>query len=854
MTSESAVPRALARVVCLVVLVGGFVGPALTSQAADGALPMGLIMRSGDVDLGGLSGKDADMLRRVQDARAGGAGLSDADRSRIAAGLREQRDGLLQPEADGDGIGPGPQDSDAPQDHVADSSQSQLERMLAGVIPSGVSVELTQYGYAFFNGGAPSFAPDQNVPVGPDYVVGPGDNFKVYLWGKVENSYDLTVSRNGEVTIPKLGPIAVSGLSLANVKQLLAKRFKAFYPEFELSITMGRLRTIQIFVVGEARSPGTYSVSSLSTVVTALFAAGGPSKIGSMRSIRLVRDGETAKTIDLYDFFLKGSKRQDERLRPGDTLFIPVIGPVVGVAGNVRRPAIYEARKSCTVGEALQVAGGVLPVASLQNIVVERAEQHARRIVMNFNVDAEGNGPEKALGTPLLDGDLVKVYPIHKAVKNVVYLEGHVKYPREYEFKKGMRLRNLIPSFDSLLPEPYLPQAEIRRLVPPELRPEVVSFDLGALLKGDQDQNIALHDLDRVVIHHRWDKEIAPQVRIGGQVRNPGPFRLHDGLRIKDLIYQAGGFTEKAAADRGTVCRIVQGRDGMDMIEIDFAPARAVAGLSPDNVLLKPDDAVYVRGIPDYGEALTRSVRLDGEFRFPGEYSFTEGERLSSVIERAGGLTDKAFPFGAVFFREAVKSVQEKRLKDYVDRLEEEVLTLGGQAAGTATDSSEALILMRALTSKKALLEKMRTATATGRMVIDLNVIVSGGSAGDFELRPGDRLVVRKKPDFVSILGEVYNPTALLAKGDMSLKHALRQVGGVTDNAEEDNIYVVRANGEVLSKESYTGLLSSAKVGPGDTVIVPKKIETYAGMRLTKDITEILFRIAVAAGVVIAAF
>ena len=361
---------------------------------------------------------------------------------------------------------------------------SRIELILSGQFPTDISRELRQFGYDFFDPQVSTFAPVTNVPVGPDYVIGPGDSFTINLWGKAENRFDAEVDREGRISLPQVGTVTVSGLRFEELKPFLYRRFKEYHPDFHISVTMGRLRTVEVFVVGEARKPGTYTVSSLSTVITSLYAAGGPSKNGSLRNVQVFRQGEKVKSIDLYDFLVHGAKKDDIRLQSQDTLFVPVLGPVIGVAGNVRRPAIYEMKGGETIRDAIALAGGVLPTGELQNVVVERMVGNRKRVIGSFNLDPSSIKAEEDLKASLQDGDVIKIYPIHGAIGKVVRLEGHVKYPREYEWKPDMRLRDIIPSYSALLPEPYLPQAEIIRLVPPDSHPEIIPFDLGALLSG----------------------------------------------------------------------------------------------------------------------------------------------------------------------------------------------------------------------------------------------------------------------------------------------------------------------------------------------------------------------------------
>lgn len=758
-----------------------------------------------------------------------------------------------------------------PEDELV-QPPSNIEQILSGAFPEEISRELQQYGYDFFLNRDISFAPDTGIPVGNDYIIGPGDNFKIHLWGKFEDVYDVTVNREGGIIIPRVGTVNVNGLSYSEMKMHLYHRFKEYYTDFQISITMGELRTIGIFVVGEALVPGTYSVSSLSTLVTALFEVKGPSKNGSLRNIQLIRNSKVIKTLDLYQFFLRGDKSQDHRLEPGDTIFIPVIGPVAGVAGNVRRPAIYELRAGENINSVIQHAGGLLPTGNLQNVVVERIEGHQKRVIKSFSINPGSPADEKEMLTQLKDGDLVKIYPVHKEIRNVVSLEGHVKYPREYEFRPGMTLKDLIPSYDVLLPEPYLAQGEIMRSIPPDHHTEIVKFDLGRMLEGDPASDLELKELDRVIVYHKWEKESRPEVHIKGAVYSPGAFTLYEGMDIKDLIFQAGNLTDKAYMGQGTISRILISEGGTDSISLMFSPEKAMAGIMPDNMPLEPNDTVYIREIPQLMDAMSRTVDLEGEFNFPGEYTFQEGERISSIIKKAGGLTTDAYPYGAIFQRESVRKIQSERFRDYIDTLEEEIFTTTIKMAEISMDKDQAQIAAQELATKKQLLEKMKAASPTGRMVIDLDDLLSeNGTEDDFQLRPGDRLIVSKRPDHVNVMGEVYNPTALLFQKGKSVGYYLNRVGGMNDQAHEKEIYLVKANGDVISKgqESFFGLLNwdgknqrwkvargfeSQQLDPGDTIIVPRKLVKYPWLALTKTITEITYQIAVTAGVIIAAY
>ena len=780
--------------------------------------------------------------------------LSESERSKWLAQYPELEPETISP------IG-------APEITEAELSKlSDIEKILSGIFPTDISRILTQFGYNFFSKGPSSFIPERVVPVGPDYIIGPDDRFTINLWGRAEEAYYVSVSRDGRITLPRLGTLDVGGLTLSEMESFLLSKFREYYPDFEMSITMGALRSVDVFIIGELESPGTYSLSALSTVISALFASGGPSKNGSLRDIRVYNEGELVKSIDLYEFFIKGTKGDDIRLKQGYTIFIPVIGPVAGIAGNVKRPAVYEMKGIQTIGDIIEFAGGVLPTGHLQNVVVERIIGHQRRVINSFNLDPSNEKSALNLDTQVQDGDVIKIYPVDKTMEQVVYLEGHVKYPMEYELKPGMRLIDIIPSFDALLPEPYLTQAEIIRLIPPDFHTEIIEFNLGSLLAGEEEQNLLLQDRDRIIIYDMWEKSDIPQVTINGALRNPGVYRLYEGMTIKDLIFQAGNMTRSAYMESADLTRIVPSTEGTDIIKLSFSPQRAFEGVPEDNIILEDNDQVYIREIPKYQQALDRKVVLEGEFMFPGTYAFSEGETLSSVIERAGGLTEEAYPLGSVFLRESVRDTQKERQEAYINRLEQETLTLSAFAQETALDSGEAAVVAQTLSAKKELLEKLRDAEPTGRMVIDISeILLMPSAATDIELRPGDRLIIGKRPDSVNVMGEVYNPNAILFEEGMDVDYYLNLVGGPTDNAEQKQGYIIKADGTVISKrQEKFGLISwdgenhrwkfgggfySTELDPGDTIIIPKKIATVGWLKGLKDVTSVVYQIAVSAGV-----
>ena len=436
------------------------------TAVAQEAVPAG---SSGSLSEGGLSGLNAAEAQRAMDV------LKSSDYNSATESVSQPNDiEPLKPVVRTPAQGP-----------------SATERLIAGDIATEVSTNLQQFGYDVFTQSVSTFAPVTNVPVGPDYVIGPGDSFRVTLWGRVDAQFVLQVDRNGQVIVPEVGALRVWGMKFGEMEDYLQHELSRKYTDFRMSVTMDRLRVIRVFVVGEAAVPGSYTISSLSTVINALVAAGGPSKNGSLREIQLRRNGAEPVMIDLYDFLLGGDRSGDVRLQDGDTIFIPLIGPVVGVAGNVKRPAIYEMSGSMTLGDVLDdLAGGVTFAGWLQRVQVERIEDHRKRIVVDFDLaDSQDNGSRtQPLQTIVQDGDVVKIFSVRPGEQDIVRLEGHVVRPGKYEWKPGMHLGDILTSYDVFLPQPNLDYGQIERLVPPDLHATFIPFSPGRLLAGDAER------------------------------------------------------------------------------------------------------------------------------------------------------------------------------------------------------------------------------------------------------------------------------------------------------------------------------------------------------------------------------
>lgn len=744
---------------------------------------------------------------------------------------------------------------------------SAIELLLSGQIPGVVSTRLTQFGYDVFRRPVSTFAPVTDVPVGPGYVVGPGDSFTVTVWGRINAQYPITVNRSGEIALPELGVLKVWGMTFARLQEHLEHEFSRKHTDFKIAVTMDRLRTIRVYVVGEARTPGSYTLSSLSTVINALFAAGGPSKNGTLREIRLLRSGQEPVKMDLYNFLLGGDKSKDVRLQNGDTIFIPLIGPVVGVAGNVKRPAIYEMAEPMTLAQVLDLAGGITYAGWLQRVQVERVENHKRRIVADFDLSekADISKQRQAADTLVQDGDVVKIFAVSPLEQNVIYLEGHVVRPGKYELKSGMQLRDILGSYEVLQPQPNLEYAEIERLVEPDYHSTFIPFNVRKLLDGDESENIELARFDTIRIF-RWDERLKRNISVSGLVYRPGEYHLIPGMRVSDLINAAGGLMKNVYLKTAEITRRHISQSGMQTEKIDIDLEKALAGVSEHNLALKDYDHLIVRPIPEL--EFDRTTTISGEVMFPGTYPVRRGETLSSVIERAGGYTKRAYLKGAIFTRESTKVIQRQRMDELIRQLEETILVDADLAMGGALDEETIKAQEQQLKAKRELLSKLRAAKIDGRVVIRLTSLDKfKGSKYDLELEKADKLVIPETPGVVSVVGEVFNPTSILYEKGKTISYYLQRVGGLTKEADKKQLSVIKADGSVISiaqkrlgrvswdpesHQWFFGGFMSIKLDPGDTIVVPRKMEKLFWLKTTKDITQILFQIAITAGVVLA--
>lgn len=714
--------------------------------------------------------------------------------------------------------------------------------------------KLQQFGYSFFRAGVDQFAAMSDIPVGPDYLLGSGDRINLTLWGSIDGTYQLEINRSGEIVIPKVGPVKVAGVSFGQLPQLLSGQLSRIYRNFQLSVTMGKLRMIKVYVVGDVNTPGDYTISSMSTLLNALSAAGGPTRSGTLRSIAIKRDGKLVDTIDLYDFFLKGDKSRDIRLQPGDTVFVPSIGPVAGIAGNVRRPAIFELKSEKTLKDLLALADGIVPTGYLQRLQISRVDAYEKKSVTDVNLDPKTAGKDlDSLAAAILikDMDLVKIFPIDNTLRGYVRLSGYVLRPGDYAVKPGMTLRDLLPP-DNLLPEYHQSIGSLIRLTPPDFHPEMTLIHPANAAAGKAGFNPELREFDTVRIYSRWEMEEMPRVRISGDVQRPGEYRLLAGMTVRDLLYTAGNVKLTAFMKNAEIARMRRSGDNVSLSSLVIDLGLALDSDPKHNLLLEPFDELTVRRIPNWAVEAERYVTISGEVLFPGTYPIFKGEHISDVVRRSGGYTDKAYLRGAKFTRRSVREQQQKRMEEILSRTERDIVQKQAALSSVASSKEELDATKAALEALQKSTEKMKLLKAEGRVVIHINQGQElKGSEYDLLLEGGDTFEVPPLPSVVSVMGQVYNPSSFVHLSRNSVSSYLDLSGGPVSDAETSDMYVLRADGSVLSRQqSFFGGFLSSPLDPGDTLVVPQKIERIAWLREIKDWTQILANIALTAGTV----
>lgn len=717
---------------------------------------------------------------------------------------------------------------------------------------------LKPFGYSLFDSPPTTFASVDDIPVPADYVIGPNDTVVIQFYGAVNETYTLLVTREGVIDIPNVGPITVAGLTFNQLKKNISERAAKQMIGVSSHVTLGPLRTIRVFVMGDAVRPGSYTVSSLSTLTNALFASGGVTTGGSLRNIQLKRRGRIISRFDLYDLLLKGDTSRDVQLQSGDVIFIPPIGDTASVAGEVNRPAIYELRNEKTISDLLMLAGGMKPTAYLKGTqlisVGQKQDKEQKDLDLNLAKDMRAS---------LKDGDVLVVPSLIDSIEEIVRITGYVKRPVTRAWFEGMKLTDMIPSTHVLLPKPDLDYVVIKRHVLGERQAMVFSVRLGEALKNPESSaNVSIRRGDEIIVFgHEVEgdrqNKLAPiiaelerqatydiparLVNISGSVYEPGVYPLEEGMRVSDLVRASGNLRETTEVMTAELSRY-EGLPGKSrqIIHTTVDLAKVLKGDQSADLVLQPRDYLVIKTVTDWG--MQQTVTLSGEVRNPGIYPIYRGETLGNVIKRAGGLTGVAFAEGAVFTRVELQLKEEAHFKELADRIESEMKTTIVERMDEVSRPLETSEIT------KSLVDLLRNAKSTGRMVIDLKTILAMDGRGngvnyDVTLMGGDSIFVPQKKDEITVVGEVRKPTTHLFADGYGLEDYIRLSGGLTEKTNSDLVYVVRANGSAVSASSGSSFFGKlfgdtpdVEIHPGDTIVAMLDAEKVSNLKIWRDV------------------
>lgn len=700
-------------------------------------------------------------------------------------------------------------------------------------VESATGRNLAVFGTSFFVDAANSLATVDNVPVSGDYTVGPGDEVLIRAWGAIDVDYRATVDRNGLVNLPKVGSFTVAGVRASDLERHLRAQIGRLYTNFNLNVSLGQLRGVKVFVVGPARLPGVYTVSSQGTMLSAVVAAGGPGPNGSMRKVQLKRHGAVVSELDIYDFLVHGDKSKDVQLVGGDVVVFLPAGPRVALNGALDVPAIYELKsREEPVGEVLRYAGGTPVLTNPNKVLVERidpARQPAARYVEEFKLDAAG------LQRPMRDGDVLTLLPISPQFANAITLKGHVAQPLRYAYTPGMRVRDLIPSKEALITPDFYRR---KNLLVQSLDEELPDSEIEP--RGVVPGMAAYADVPRRTTSERGrrgeDREFVERAR-------KAPAALFDELNWDYAVI------ERLNADLST--QVIPFNLGKAVLQGDDA----------SNVELMPGDVVTVYSQKDIRVPVgkqTRLVSVEGEVGAPGVYQLLPGETLPQLIERAGGFTPQAYVYGLEFTREETKRRQRENLAEAMARLEALAATQGARDAANRRDDSGDRSASVNAAATQAQMARLSRVQPTGRIALELEPGDKSEKAlPEVPLEHADRIVVPARPGFITVAGAVVNSNALLWKPNRTVGDYLKQAG-LDEAAEKSNLFVLRADGTVLhagdSRGFFGSSIESRVIQPGDAIVVPTQLdfETWgrAFVRNLKDFSQIFYQFGLGAAAI----
>jgi protein involved in polysaccharide export with SLBB domain len=752
-------------------------------------------------------------------------------------------------------------------------------------VAGAIGKMLPLFGSQLFLSVPSTFAPLDKGPVTSNYVVGPGDELLIRAWGSISLNLQERVDRDGSIALPHFGTVRVAGLKASELNSVLTARIGQEFRKFDLSVSLGQLRSIQVLVVGRARRPGSYTVSSLSTLVNVLFASGGPSSAGSMRGIELRRNGNVVTTLDLYRILTEGDESGDAPLLSGDVIYIPPAGPRVALAGSVSQPAIYELHDGDTAAAALALAGGTTSIAAIQRATLERVDPKGERHILEIPLDREG------VQTPLINGDVLHVFQLVPRFDNAVILRGNVANPGRYAWRAGMRIRDLIPDKESLVTRDSWSNRNALALTDAE-RSRAQRIQAASTIEHDR--------YDRREDQQPSRATQAPgAVSPASQINNEGYATDSDRSAVQPGDVEAerqsdgptrqNGAPQDAGNSTGRSIAFDAGRPSEDFprknrvglvapeINWDYAVIERTSTedltttLKPFNlgrVVLEHDDTENFELQP--GDVLTifsqadirvpqkrqsKLVRLEGEFGAAGVYSVKPGETLRDLVVRAGGFTDQAYLFGSSFTRRSTRLQQQARLDEYVFDLENRIDREAGTKSGSIVNPQGAAVVAASVESQRALVAKLRQMQATGRIV--LNILPTSSDVNSIPALPledGDVFTVPSRPSSVAVVGAVYDQNSFLFESSERVNHYLQLSGGVAKSGDWKHSFVIRADGSVVSQTSSLARdshgLQHFELNPGDTLVVPELLNKSTLLRGLTDWSVVFAQFALGAAAV----
>jgi protein involved in polysaccharide export with SLBB domain len=769
--------------------------------------------------------------------------------------------------------------------------ETEFEQMVA----DSVGRPLPLFGQSLFIQPPSTFSPVDWMQVPNDYVIGPGDELQITIWGQVQASLRVMVDRSGQIYIPEVGQISVAGIHYATLEDHLKGEISKSFKNFNVTASVGRLRSIQVLVLGDARYPGTYTIGALSTLVNAIFASGGPSPQGSLRHIQVRRDGSTITEFDFYDLLIRGDKSKDVRLQPGDVIYIPHVGPLVAISGSVNTPAIYEMKNDSTLRDLIEIAGDLSTVADTSKITIDRLADHAARKTLEFPYD------EQSRALAVKDGDIVRVFSIIPRFEDTVTLRGNVANPGRYQWKPGMRVRDLIPDAQALLTRRYwrdraavvtgsateypirpslptynqqngsagaatnnrsalnqpinnngtsqngAPTAtqpnSIQGNVPPEDLPSGAgASDLGATLYAQNSQTQS--SVGSVPpTPGEQTSTTNQQTQVAGNVTNPNT--------VRDLAADVRRYAPEIDWDYAIIQRV----DPVDLSSklIWMSPRKVILEHDDSsNLELKPGDIVTIfsqRDISVPQMARSQYVIIEGEVKRPGVYKLEINETMQSILERAGGLTSDAYIYGTLLTRESARLDQQKSMEELARTMEVQIR----QSAVAAAASAQPGDVGQLIAAQEAIISQLRNTHASGRVALPIRP--KDKSITDFPdmlLEDNDRLTIPHTPSTISVVGDVYNPGSFIFEQRNNTGAYLEIAGKGKPQSDMHHAFVLRANGEVVAANNVNGLFTGTRffrlhLYPGDQIVVPYKMPTGAFIRGLRDWTQVSSQLALTA-------